>query len=320
MKKRIVFLVGPTAIGKSSVSIEFALKVAGEIISCDSMQVYKGMDIGTSKPSFFELERVPHHLISLAEPTEEFNVARFREEAIGAMEKVLQKGRLPVFVGGAGLYVRGLLDGLCNVPDGDKVLRMRLKEEAERNGRESLFRRLQEVDPVAAGRIYPNDLRRVIRALEVFTLTNIPISEFQKQTEPIDAHYKVEIFGLTMARSSLYSRIERRVDEMFAEGFVEEVKGLLANGMGITARQALGYKEIIGFLESECHTGTATASGGASPYSLEEVKLLIKKNTKRYAKRQFTWFRKDDRIRWFEVREEEGPQETAGRIRVEMDR
>ena len=306
MKEKIVFLVGPTATGKSSVSIELALMVAGEIISCDSMQVYKGMDIGTSKPPLPELEKVLHHLVDIVEPTEGFSVARFREEAIGAMEKVLRKEKLPLFVGGTGLYVRSLLDGLCDAPDGDRALRTRLKEEAERNGRESLFERLQEVDPAAASRIHPNDLRKIIRALEVFTLTNTPISEFQKRTEPIDARYKAELFGLTMARSSLYSKIERRVDEMFAEGFTEEVKKLLAGGMGRTARQALGYKEIIGFLEGL--------------YSIEEVRLLIKKNTKRYAKRQFTWFKRDDRIRWFEVGEDEGPQETARRIRIEMDR
>ena len=303
MKKRIMFLVGPTAVGKSAVSVELALMIGAEIISCDSMQVYKGMDIGTAKPSPATRRRVRHHLIDIAGLDEEFSAARFREAAISAMEDILRRNKLPLFTGGTGLYIRSLLDGLCRAPSGDERLRACLKAEAEKNGKESLFRRLKEVDPKSAARIHPHDERRIIRALEVFELTNISLSRFhaERQTESLDACYQVDFFGLTMAKAFLHSRIECRVDEMFAAGFVPEVRELVKSGMGKTAGQALGYKEVIGFLEGK--------------HSLAEAKALIKRNTRRYAKRQWTWFKKERRIKWLKLGEAESPLETARRMK-----
>ncbi len=283
----MVFLVGPTGVGKSRAAVRLASPLGAEIVSADSMLVYRGMDIATAKLTPEERLDVPHHLIDVVQPTDPFSVGMYRRLATAAIEDIHKRGKLPLVCGGTGLYVRSLLDGLFEGPEADWELRGRLQEEAERSGSETLHARLREVDPLAAARISPKDLRRIVRALEVHEKTQHPISDFQIQWR--ERQCTSHLFGLTMSREALYARVEERVEEMFERGLVEETRRLLEQGLRYnrTAMQAIGYKEVIGFLEGE--------------YSLEEAKRLLKRNTRHYAKRQLTWFRKDDRILWYNV-------------------
>jgi tRNA dimethylallyltransferase len=280
-----LFLVGPTGVGKTEASLWLAKKIDAEIVSADSMLVYRGMDIATAKPTPHQQAEVPHHLIDVVEPTEDFSVGKYRNLAKAAIEDIHRRERIALVCGGTGLYVRSLVDGLFEGPQADWELRRELSEEAEREGPEALHRRLTEVDPETAEKLSPQDVRRVIRALEVHQKARRPMSEFQRQWRhrqpgPV-------LFGLTMGRAALYDRLEKRVDEMFQRGLVEETERLLERGLrnNRTAMQAIGYKEVIGYLDGH--------------YSLDEAKRLLKRNTRRYAKRQLTWFRKDDRIRWY---------------------
>jgi len=280
-----VFLVGPTGVGKTEASLWLAKRTNAEIVSADSMLVYRGMDIGTAKPTPEERAEVRHHLIDVVEPTEDFSVGRYRELAQAAIEDIHHRGKVALICGGSGLYVRALVDGLFEGPEADWELRKKLSEEAEREGPEALHSRLRELDPDAAEKLSPKDVRRVIRALEVHGKTRRPISQFQhqwklRQQEPA-------MLGLIMDREVLYERIEHRVENMFQRGLVEETRRLLERGLrgNRTAMQAIGYKEVIGFLDGL--------------YSIEDAKRLLKRNTRRYAKRQLTWFRKDDRIKWY---------------------
>lgn len=284
-KDKTVFLVGPTGVGKTEASLWLAKRIDAEIVSADSMLVYRGMDIGTAKPTSEERESVSHHLIDILEPTESFSVGTYRQLAKDAIADIHGRGKMVLVCGGTGLYVRALVDGLFEGPAADWPLREELEAEAERSGPESLHARLMEVDPETAGKLSPKDVRRVIRALEVHSAAHRPISELQSQWKhrggaPI-------MLGLTMNRSLLYQRIEERVDRMFEGGLVEETERLLEAGLRTnrTAMQAIGYKEVVAYLDGEC--------------SREEAKTLLKRNSRRYAKRQLTWFRKDDRIRWY---------------------
>ena len=280
-----VFLVGPTGVGKTEASLWLAGRINAEIVYADSMSVYRGTDIGTAKPSPEQRNQVPHHLIDVVEPTQAFSVGMYRKLADAAISEIHGKGKPALVCGGTGLYIRSLVDGLFNGPEADWKLRGELLAEAERNGPETLHARLAEVDPKAAEKISPRDLRRIVRALEVHSKTRRPISRFQvqwKRKRPVPP-----MFGLTMRREALYHTIEKRVEDMFRRGLVEETRRLLAGGLreNRTAMQAIGYKEVVGYLD------------GA--YSLDEAKRVLKRNTRRYAKRQLTWFRKDDRIRWY---------------------
>jgi tRNA dimethylallyltransferase len=284
MKKTVIFIVGPTSSGKSVVAVRLAQKLSGEIISCDSMQVYKGMDVVTRAPGDDLLSGIRHHLIRMVSPEKEFNAARFVREAGNIIDSVISGGRMPVIVGGTGLYVKALVDGIFVSPPKDTELRRNLREMALEKGREYLYRQLKEVDPETAAGLHPNDMRRIIRALEVYRLTGRTIHEKKSGSEGISRKYDCRIFGLKVPRKTLYARIDAVVEDMFREGLVNEVMKLKRRKLSLTAEKALGIKEISDFLSGEI--------------SLEKAKEELKKNTRRYAKRQMTWFRADRRIMW----------------------
>ncbi len=289
MKQRpvVVFIVGPTASGKSAVALHLARQMACGFVSADSMQVYKGMDIVTDKPSPAVLRRAPHALIGTVAPAREYNVAAFCRDARRAIRAVLSKRRCPVVVGGTGLYIHALVDGIFEGPSADARLRRRLEEEARTRGLGVLFERLQRVDPTAAGRMGPHNARRIIRALEVYAVTHQPLSELQKDKKGLREEFDVLLFGLRRARQDLYERIDRRVDEMMRRGLVEEVKGLLRKKLGTTAYCCIGIREVEGYLKGD--------------YGLDEAVRLIKRNTRHFAKRQLTWFGKNKDIIWLDV-------------------
>ncbi len=284
MKKKLYFIVGPTACGKSRLAFELAKKIKGEVISADSMQVYKGMDILTAQPPKEIRKKIPHYLIGIISPEKDFSVDDFRKKALLAIKKIHKKHKIPVIAGGTGLYLRSLIDGLFEAPATDLKLRRRLEKLAVDRGNNYLYNKLLKVDPPAAGRIHPNDLRRIIRALEVYKKTGQPISKLQSKTKGLGEKYQIEIIGLNIPRRVLYQRINERVDKMFERGAVEEVKKLSSLKLSRSAQQALGIKEINGFLEGK--------------YSLEEAKRLLQRNTRHYAKRQITWFKKMEGIKW----------------------
>lgn len=288
-----IFLVGPTCAGKSTVAIELAIRINAEIVSCDSMQVYRRMDIGTAKPTEEERTIVPHHMIDILDLSEEYNVSQYVKDADKAIADIQKRNKIPLVVGGTGLYVKALIDGLFVGPKADKVIRDRLE------GMDSLYEELRRVDPVSSARIKPQDRRRIIRALEVYYITGKPISSFQTQWHK---RRGVFLIGLNRDREELYNRIDKRVEKMFQDGFVSEVKRLMGDGLtqNKTASQALGYKEILGYVDGK--------------YTLDETKDLIKKNTRRFARRQLTWFRKDDRVRWFFIQKDEDVNVTVERI------
>lgn len=295
----LLVIAGPTATGKSAVAVEVALRTNGEIVSADSMMVYRGMDIGTAKPTAAERRGVPHHLIDVVDPDQDFSVATFQRLARESIREINARGRLPVLAGGTGLYIRAVLEGF-RLPGGiDKELRRRLAEEASRHGVSKVHELLRAVDPEAAARIHPNNLKRVIRAIEVFYRTGTPISQAASLGEP---EYDALMIGLYLDRPELYRRIEARVDAMIAAGLVDEVRGLIAGGLkrDCTAMQALGYKEIAAYLAGEV--------------SFEEAVGLLKRNTRRFAKRQFTWFKREDRIRWLNVADFPGTEAVAEEI------
>ncbi len=300
MKSRVVFLVGPTAIGKSNIAGSLAKKINAEIISCDSMQIYRGMDILTSKPKPAIRKKMSHHLMSIVPPTREYNVSRYYQDARKKIKEISKRGKIPLFVGGTGLYMSILVDGIFRAKAQNKSIRRRLYAEAEKFGSGKLYARLEKVDPLAAQRIHPHDTKRIVRALEVFASTGKPISQWQKQRRGLGAEFAVKIFGLNMARDKLYQRIDLRVEKMFKQGLMAEVKKILKLRLSKTASYAIGIKELRGYFDGL--------------YDLEQVKRLIKKNTRNYAKRQLTWFRKDKRIEWVEVAEKDTPAAITDRI------
>lgn len=299
-RKRLVFLVGPTAVGKTGVAVALAKKINAEIISCDSMQVYKGMDLLTSKPASALRKKAKHHLIGVIAPIKEYNVSRYRKEALAKVKAILKKHKIPLFVGGTGLYLSILLDGIFKAKAQDKKIRERLYKEAEAKGGRFLYERLRQVDPPAAAKIHPNDTRRIVRSLEVYELTGQPISHLQKERKGLIDEYDVRIFCLDRERDKLYERINRRVDKMFKAGLVAEVKKLLKVNLSKTARYAIGLRELRDYFDAKT--------------SLEEAKALIKRNSRWYAKRQLTWFRKDKRIEWVQVAPGETPKAVSQRI------
>lgn len=294
----LVVITGPTAVGKTGVGIEVALALNGEVVSADSMMVYRGMDIGTAKPTFSEMRGVPHHLIDVVNPDEEFNVARYQELATAAIENIRNRRRVPLLVGGTGLYIRAVTDHYRFPVRCDPRLRQRLQQEAQLYGSGQLHHRLAAVDPVTAARLHPNDQRRIIRALEVYYQTGETFSRFQPSAGRRESKYRLVMFGLSMGRIRLYQRIEERVDELIRAGLVEEVRSLLDRGYGpeLVAMKGLGYKEIVAYLRGET--------------TRDEMINILKRNTRRFAKRQFTWFRRDDRIRWLDM-EKSGKREGA---------
>ncbi len=285
----LVLLVGPTGVGKSAAAVHLARHFDGEIISCDSIQVYRGFDIGTDKPSLELRQAVPHHLLDIAEPNSQFTAADFVREALKAIRLIEERGRLPFIVGGTGLYFKALLSGLFPGPSRDESLRQKLNQRIQEGGLESLRQKLEEVDPDYARVVGARDRVRIIRALEIFYLTQKPLSEhFASTRSPLEGFQPLKI-GLKLERKELYRKIEARVERMFGCGMVEEVRGLLADGIPETAPpfRALGYKHVLRYLRGEI--------------TLEEAILLTKRDTRHYAKRQITWFKKMEGIRWFEA-------------------
>jgi len=299
-KEKIFFLVGPTAVGKSQVAAFVAARIHGEIISCDSMQVYKGMKVLSSSPPEALLKKTPHHLIGFLSPQKEFDVFTFRKQALEKIREVLRRGRTPIVVGGTGLYLSVLLDGIFEGAGASMRIRKRLEGEARKNGSGPLYERLTRIDPEAAAKIHPHDLRRIIRALEVFEATGKPISLLQKQRKGLAGDYRFKITCLTMELPLLYKRIDERVEQMFDRGLVGEVKKLLSRKLSKTASRAIGLREIKGYLRGE--------------YDLSEARRLVSYNTRQYARRQLTWFRKDKRIKWVTIKEGESVATVGARV------
>lgn len=286
-EKKLVILAGPTAVGKTGLSIALAKEIGGEIISADSMQVYKYMDIGSAKITPPEMEGIPHYLIDELEPGEEFNVLIFQKKAKAYMEEIYARGHIPILVGGTGFYIQAVLYDIDFTKEQDNhELRRSLEEEAKLRGEKWLHQRLQEVDPVSARMIHANNVKRVIRALEYYQLTGEPISlHNQKQKEKVSP-YDFSYFVLTDQRERLYRKIDLRVDEMKKKGLVDEVRKLKEMGYdrSFVSMQGLGYKEILAFLEDEI--------------TLEEALYRIKRDTRHFAKRQLTWFKREKEVIW----------------------
>jgi len=283
----IVFILGPTGVGKSDIAVKIAKKTSGEIISCDSMQVYRGMPVISQQPPADLQKAIPHHLIGILDPSKEWSAADFVDEAYSVASDIVRYNKVPVVVGGTGLYARAFIKGLFDSPPRDDKLRRSLYEQAEQKGGKRLYEKLRRIDPVYAGKIHQNDLRRIIRALEVYELTGKPISEKQKESRGIESEYKVLMFILERDRNELYRRIDERVEKMFEGGIIREAKRLKARNMSRTARTALGYREISDYIKGRC--------------SLQEAKEFLKKHTRQYAKRQLTWFRREESARWLDI-------------------
>ena len=287
MKRPLIILAGPTAVGKTAASIRLAKAIGAEIISADSMQVYRHMDIGSAKIRQEEMEGVPHYLIDVLEPEEEFNVVRFQQMAKAAAEEIYAKGKIPLVAGGTGFYIQALLYDIdFTENDGDTSYRRSLEKTAEEKGGEYLHAMLQEADPKAAEEIHPHNIKRMIRALEFHHQTGGKISEHNEAEREKSSPYDFAYFVLTDERSRLYERIDRRVDKMMEEGLLEEVRYLKERGVkrGSTAMQGLGYKELYAYLDGEC--------------TLEEAVRIIKRDTRHFAKRQLTWFKRERDAIW----------------------
>ncbi len=287
----LIVLVGPTAVGKTAFSIELAQRINGEIISADSVQVYRHLDIGAAKPTVAERRLVPHHLIDVVEPNVNFTAYDYQRMAREKIAEVYARGRQPLLTGGTGLYIKAVLDGFTFSSGKSNVqVRKRLQEELTAGGNDYLYRRLQEQDPQSAEHIHPNDAKRVMRALEFIYLTGEPIGVQKERTAKKDSPYKSLLFGLYMDREQLYSRINMRAEQMIEQGLLNEVKGLLHNGndKNMKSMQALGYRHMIAYLEGE--------------WDMETALLLLQRDTRRYAKRQLTWFCADPKIRWSHIK------------------
>jgi tRNA dimethylallyltransferase len=291
-KNELLALVGATAVGKTALALWLAERLAIEVVSADSRQVYRGLDIGTAKPGLEERQALPHHLVDVVEPEQALSLAEYQRLAYRAIEDVQQRGHLPLLAGGSGQYVRAVLEGwqIPSVPP-DERLRAALQREAEAVGLEAFHARLRQIDPQAARAIDPRNVRRVIRALEVYHKTGRPISELQKRRPP---PYRILKIGLTLPRPLLYRRIDERVERMIEKGLVAEVEGLLQRGYSadLPAMSGLGYRQIVGYLRGEV--------------SLEQAVQQIKRETRRFARQQYVWFRlEDETIRWFDLSRED---------------
>lgn len=287
--EKVIGVVGPTASGKTAYAIKLAKELSGEVVSCDSMQIYRYMDIGTAKPDADEMDGIVHHMIDIVDPREDYSVARYVEEAREIIADIHSRGKMPILCGGTGLYFDSVTQNISfKATDTDETFRNEMLAFAEKEGAEALHRKLFEVDPVSAENIHPNNIRRVIRALEIFKTTGVPKSVLDVESvgEPV---YDTEIFGMNMSREVLYDRINRRVDIMIERGLIDEVKKLMDMGIptDTTAMQAIGYKELVIYLNGGCNLETAIDS--------------IKQESRRYAKRQLTWFRRNKNIKWIEA-------------------
>lgn len=286
MKPRILVIAGPTASGKSDLAISLAEQLDGEIVCADSLTIYRGLNIGSAKPTAEQQRRIAHHLLDIREPSQPFTAADFRHEASQAISDILQRGKRVIVAGGTGLYLRVLLHGLTDAPGEDSELRRQLKQRAEREGGAALLEELRRIDPETAARCHPNNLVRILRALEVWYATGSPLSSFHDRHGFSDAPYDALLLCLNLVRDELYRRIDRRVELMLDTGLVDEVRGLLQAGIpaDIKPLQAIGYKEVLAHLRGDT--------------TLEEMSEQIKRNTRHLAKRQLTWFRREAEAQW----------------------
>ena len=282
--------------GKTELALCVATRIGGEIVSVDSRQIYRYMDIGTAKPTPEQLNLVPHHMLDCVTPDEPFSVADYQKGADRAIEEIHQRGKVPILVGGSGMYFRVVVDGIFQGPQADASFRQELRQEAEELGIQHLYNRLESVDPQAAARIHHNDLIRIIRALEVYEKSGKRISELQQQWKHSEPRYDFAAFGLTRPRNELYKRIEARVDRMMSDGLMHEALSLSKYSRDLSSMNCLGYKELFSFMDGQC--------------DLDEAIRLIKRNTRRFAKRQLTWFKKDKRIRWIDLSTCHRPEDT----------
>lgn len=291
MKKTVIAIVGPTAVGKTKLSIEIAKRFNGHIISGDSMQIYRGMDIGTAKITKEEMQGIPHYMIDLKEPNESFSVVDFQQYVQKYIRNITAHQKLPIIVGGSGLYIQATLYNYnFSEHRRDHTLTKKLEQEVAEKGIAPLYQRLQEIDPEQAKKIHPNNHRRVIRAIEVFELTGKTMTEYQ-QIQPEDSPYDIIFIGLEMEREKLYNRINERIDLMIKQGLEEEVRSLYSKGLkNAQSMKAIGYKEFIPYFEGK--------------QTLEQTIKILKRNTRRYAKRQYTWFKNKLDINWYMIEPE----------------
>ncbi|MBQ7347203.1 MAG: tRNA (adenosine(37)-N6)-dimethylallyltransferase MiaA [Clostridia bacterium] len=294
-KLKILAVVGPTASGKSALAVALAHRLGGEIVSCDSMQIYRRMDIGTAKPSAEETDGIPHHLIDTVEPHASFSCADYVCAARAAVAEIAARGKLPILCGGTGLYLDAFLRGRgFEETECDPALRQSLFDFAQAHGNHALHERLAQVDPESAAAIHENNVKRVVRALEIYETTGMTKTEADRRSRQFESPYDATVIGLRYeAREVLYARIDRRVDKMLADGLLDETRALMAEGVferNATAAQAIGYKELLGYLRGE--------------QSLDEATEALKRATRRYAKRQMTWFGAKEYVRWIDVTED----------------
>lgn len=289
-KPHLIVIGGATASGKTSAAVKLCKEIDGEVVSCDSMQIYRGMDVGTAKPTVEERLGIPHHMIDIIDPSESYSASRFKEDAAACVSDILRRRKQPVLCGGTGLYIDALTRPMDFALPSDPALREKLIAVSQReNGRRTLHAMLEDIDPESARRLHPNDVRRVARAIEIYRLTGHTMTEKMALDRQREGDYDVTFFALDWPREVLYDRIDRRVDQMMACGLVDEVKRLLANGLSAdsTAMQALGYKEIVMAFEGKCDMSEAA----------DEIKL----GSRHYAKRQLTWLRRDGRARFIDA-------------------
>ncbi len=307
-EKPLIVLVGPTAIGKSRIAIHVAKQLGTEILTADSTQVYRGMDIGTDKPSLTEQEEVAHRLINLVNPDEPFNAGEYRRLAIKEIERLYENGCLPFVVGGTGLYVRVLVRGIWSGPPVDWSIRYQLEEESRQRGMEDLYRELSAVDPDSARQLHPNDRVKVLRALEVYRQMGVPRSQAHQRHGFQDCPFRLLFIGLSMNRQSLYERIEARVELELSKGLVQETQTLLHKRFSrdLTSMKSLGYRQMASYLVGEC--------------DYQEAVRRLKRDTRHFAKRQLTWFRKEPDIEWLELAEEDQPENVASRILARIEK
>ena len=284
----VLVIVGPTGIGKTDIAIEISKRISSEIVSADSRQIYRFMDIGTSKPSKETLEKYPHHFINILNPDEDYSAGQFAKEARKVIERISNRRNIPLITGGSGLYIKALLEGFFGADFRDDIIRKQLQQKLKEKGYKNLYNELEKVDPHGATQIHPNNTKRVLRNLEVYYITGKPISEFQKsQNDP--ANFKWIKFGLSINREQLYKRINQRVDKMLEEGLIDEVESILKKGYSpeLNSLNSVGYKEAIHYLNGKI--------------SLEDCIDLIKQNTRNYAKRQIIWYRREKDIQWINM-------------------
>ena len=302
----LVVLVGPTAVGKSEIGLRLAHALGTDLLTAASCHVSCGMAIATDKPTLEQRQGVPHRLIDLVNPDESFNAGQYRRLALQDIERLYGNGQVPLVVGGTGLYVRTLLHGLCDAPRADQAYRESLVQEARAQGGYFLHGELTRIDPESAARLHPHDEVKIVRALEVYHLSGQRLSEMQRQHRFAEQEFSVLLIGLNRDRAQLYRRIDDRVESMFARGVVAETERLLADGYGreLGAMKGLGYQQVAGFLAGE--------------YDRAEALRLLKRDTRHFAKRQLTWFRKEPGLRWYELTEQDRSEDVAGRLLEEI--